>query len=147
MPALYGPSACRGVQATLCYDRPPPHFRPTALRDAHELLVRLRPTLAAPLHPHDCVTAMYQAPEDGQEVGCLSCSVQISACGMIGAYAGRTFQHPGSGFVCTLCSECSRCSHALPHVAAGSDCIVGCQHHPLLSVCGRFGLVFCRRRR
>ena len=66
---LCGPSACRGVQATLCYDRPPPHFRPTALQDAHELLVRLRPALAAPLHPHDCIAAMYQAPEDGLEVG------------------------------------------------------------------------------
>jgi hypothetical protein len=69
VPAPCGPAACRGVRATLCYDRPPPHFRPTALSDAHELLVRLRPALAAPLHPHDCVAAMYQAPEDGLEVG------------------------------------------------------------------------------
>jgi hypothetical protein len=69
LPAPSGPYARRGVRATLCYDRRPPHFRPTALRDAHELLVRLRPALAAPLHPHDCIAAMYQAPEDSQEVG------------------------------------------------------------------------------
>lgn len=59
---------CRGVSATLCYDRPPPHFRPTPLEEAHELLVRLRPALAAKLHPHDCVAAMYDSPDDGQEV-------------------------------------------------------------------------------
>ena len=63
------------MRATLCYDRPPPHFRPTALRDAHELLVRLRPALAAPLHPHDCVAAMYQALEDGLEVSARAAAV------------------------------------------------------------------------
>lgn len=60
--------ACRGVRATLCYDRPPPHFRPTPLEEAHELLQRLRPVLAAPLHPHDCVAAMYEGADEGQEV-------------------------------------------------------------------------------
>ena len=69
VPAPCGPAACRGVRTTLCYDRPPLHFRPTALHDAHELLVRLRPALEAPLHPHDCVAKLYQAPEDGLEVG------------------------------------------------------------------------------
>ncbi|EIE25385.1 glycosyl transferase family 1 protein [Coccomyxa subellipsoidea C-169] len=42
------------IKATVFYDRPPSHFRPTPLKEQHELLLRLGPVLDAPVHPRDC---------------------------------------------------------------------------------------------
>lgn len=39
--------------ATVFYDRPPEFFRRATLPEAHELLLRLRPTLKAKMHPRD----------------------------------------------------------------------------------------------
>ncbi len=51
------------VKAALCYDRPPTHFAPTPPAAAHELLLRLRDVLRAPVHPNDCVAAMCAADD------------------------------------------------------------------------------------
>ncbi len=42
-----------GVPATVFYDRAPDFFRPTSLRAKHELLCRLNPELAKPMHAPD----------------------------------------------------------------------------------------------
>ncbi|CAL8460619.1 g148 [Coccomyxa elongata] len=42
------------IQATVFYDRPPSHFRPTPIKQQHELLLRLGPLLDTPVHPRDC---------------------------------------------------------------------------------------------
>lgn len=69
-----------GVRATLCYDRPPPHFRPTGLEEAHELLAALQPVLAAPLHPRDCVAAMYDGSGNGRDGEVWHTSYFVAMC-------------------------------------------------------------------
>lgn len=46
-----------GVNALVFYDRPPSSFRKASLDEKHQLLIKLRGELEAPMHPHDCCTA------------------------------------------------------------------------------------------
>lgn len=50
---------------TVFYDRPPEKFRRASVQEQHRLMLRVRPVLEPPLHPHDCAVGLYSAHEDG----------------------------------------------------------------------------------
>ncbi|XP_057839446.2 UDP-glycosyltransferase TURAN [Cryptomeria japonica] len=43
-----------GIKATVVYDRSPEFFRPTSLKEKHELFCRLKKAIASPFAIHDC---------------------------------------------------------------------------------------------
>jgi hypothetical protein len=51
------------VDAVLCYDRPPEHFAPTSVEKVHSLTMRLKDLLQQPVHPTDCLSALYAADD------------------------------------------------------------------------------------
>lgn len=54
------------VDAVLCYDRPPEHFAPTSVEKVHSLTMRLKDLLQQPVHPTDCLSALYAADDAAQ---------------------------------------------------------------------------------
>ncbi|KAK9909090.1 hypothetical protein WJX75_007012 [Coccomyxa subellipsoidea] len=65
------------IQATVFYDRPPSHFRPTPLKQQHQLLLRLGPVLDMPVHPRDCCAILPASKEipyqNGHDSACDAC--------------------------------------------------------------------------
>lgn len=48
------------ITAAVFHDRPPARFRPTPLEEAHELWLRLMPSMALPVHEHDFASLFLQ---------------------------------------------------------------------------------------
>jgi len=55
------------IPATVVYDSPPGHFRPATLKESHELLMRMQPTIDMPMHVEDCCVGEYHLQDGGSE--------------------------------------------------------------------------------